>query len=131
VAGPVLAFERAAELLHLDPGLESGRKQLVGGRREHDVDAFLLRDRQVARLVLRIGGEVVRAVELRCVDEEAHHDRVALVAGGAEERDMTGVEGAHRRDEPDRAGSHRCERLVQLLDRANDLHGAVASASTR
>ncbi len=53
VAGPVLAFEDAAELLDLDPGLEARRVDLLGGGGEEDVDAFLLGEARVALLVAR------------------------------------------------------------------------------
>ena len=42
------ALEDRAELGHVDPGLESGRVHLVGGRREHEVDTGLARDVEIA-----------------------------------------------------------------------------------
>ena len=77
VAGAVLAFQRRAELGHVDPRLVAGRVHLGRGRGEDDVDPCLACDLEVARLVARVAVQVGRLAELRRVDEEAHHDRVA------------------------------------------------------
>jgi hypothetical protein len=129
VAGPVLALEDASELLDLDPGLEAGRVHLLEGRREEDVDAVLLREARVAVLVPRITGEVLAGDELGGVDEQARNDLVVLLACGAEEGEVAFVEGAHRGDEPDRAGRGGAE-VAQLGRGADDDHRAVASART-
>ena len=102
VAGAVLALEPLGGAGRLDPRREAGRVELVGGRREEEVDAGLGRDALVA-------GEVARVrrgragLELRRVDEEARDDDVALRARGVEQRDVPRVQRAHRRHEPDRA----------------------------
>ena len=88
-----------------------------------------LRDSRVALLVAGIAREVVARPELRLVDEEAHHDAVALGARGLEQRLVAGVERAHRRDEADRSLGRT--RRAHLRDGADDLHGFVASASAR
>ena len=97
----MLAFEDAAELLDLDPGLEAGRVHLLERRREEDVDPGLLGEARVAVLVSRIAGEVLAGDELGGVDEQARDDEVVLLARGAEEGEVALVEGAHRRDEAD------------------------------
>ena len=123
VPGPRFALR--AGLLRLDPGREAVGIELGCVRREDDVDAVLLRDREVARLVARVRGEVGRVVELRRIDEERHHDALVLAARGGEQRAVAGVERAHRRHE---AGARRG---LELGDRADDLHASatVASAS--
>ena len=123
VAGTGCAF--GSHLAGIDPGGEARRIELVGGRREHDVDSFGLSDLDVARLVARIRVEVRLLVELRRIDEERHHDRAVLLPGCSEERDVAVVEGSHRRHEA-RSGHH-----LELGDRADDLHASctVASAS--
>jgi pantoate--beta-alanine ligase len=66
--------------------------------REEDVDAGFLRKLRVTVLVARVPLEVLAGCKLRGVDEQAHDDGVVLGPGGAEEREVTLVEGAHRRN---------------------------------
>ena len=112
VTGTMLALEHRAELRHLDPRLVAGRVEL--GRRggEDDVDTRLARDIEVVCLVPGIAVQVGRVAELRRVDEQAHHDRVARRPGGCEQRAMAVVERAHRRHEADpaRRGGPRAPR---------------------
>src|SRR5438045_3432272 len=78
VPRPEFGFESV--LVRLDPRAEVAGIQLVGGRREDDVDAGALGKLQVALLVPRVAREVVGGRELRLVHEEAHDDSVALTA---------------------------------------------------
>src|SRR5205085_3615666 len=125
--GAILALENPAELFDVDPGLEAGRIELAGARREQDVDAGLGGERRVALLVPRIGGEVLSFAELRRVDEEAGDHEVVFVPRRAEEREVALVERAHRRYETNAPVAWLG---AQLRDRADDLHGRVASART-
>ena len=119
VAGPCLALEPDRSALGLDPGREPGRIELLGRRREEEVDTRGLGRALVGGEVARVGGEVARVAELRRVDEEARDDDVALGARGREERAVAVVERAHRRHEADRrARSQRAECMPQLCDRA-------------
>ena len=97
----------------------------VGG--EDEVDARLAGQAQVALLVARVAVEVLVRAELGRVDEEAHHDDVALGAGGAQQRDVALVEEAHRRDEADRAAfaPGRGQGGAQLIDPAHDAGGSA------
>ena len=54
-------------------------------------------------LVARVAVQVRRVAELRRVDEEAHHDGLAALAGGREQRQMTAVQRTHGGYKPDRA----------------------------
>ena len=56
----------------------------------------------VALLVARVGVQVLARAELGRVDEQRHHHHVALLAGAAEQGEVTVVEGAHGRHQPDR-----------------------------
>src|SRR5206468_7035690 len=93
------------------------------------VHAGVPRDARIMFFVAGIAREVVPGLELRLVDEEAHHDAVALGARGLEQRHVAGVQRAHRRHETDRSLGR--EGGLQLGDSADGLHGLVASASAR
>ena len=124
VAGAVGALEDGPELLDLDPGLVARRVELVGGGGEEHVDSCLLGERSIAGLVSRVAREVLAPRELGRVDEDAHDDRLAFVAGCADEGEVALVEGAHRRHQAELA-------LARKLDRRpNDPHATVALAST-
>ena len=125
VARAVLALEALGRARRLDPRREAGRVHLVGGRREEDVDTAGLRGGLVGGEVARVGGDVLRFRELRRVDEEARDEHVAFGACRLEQRGVPGVQRAHRRHETER----HVARQVELLDRADDDHGRVASAS--
>ena len=103
MAGPVLAFEHRAELLHLDPRLEARRVHLVDRGGEDEIDSRLGGDCVVAPLVPRVALRSAPTPNWVGIDEEAHHDRRAFVACGAEEGPVAVVERAHRRHEPDGA----------------------------
>ena len=76
--------------------------------------------------VARVGGEVGGIGELRRVQEDARDDGVGLLARRGEERAVPGVQGAHRRDEPDRAlGPKGRKRMPQLGDRSQRSHRSL------
>ena len=85
----------------------------------------------VALGVARVGVEVGRVVELGRVHEQRHHDEVAVLARAAHQRQVTVVERAHRRDEPDpAAGAPGLEQLrAQLGDGADRVHAGWTSRS--
>ena len=102
--GPRSAPSRTSD----EPGDADRRGEALGvdladRRGEQHVDAELGRLDGVVGLAARVGGEVAGVVELRRVDEQRDDDRVLLVARGAHQRVVAGVEGAHRRHQPDRA----------------------------
>ena len=99
MVGPELALEAPAELADVDPGREAFRVHLRSGRREEDVDARLLGELRVALLVSRVAVEVLVRAELRRIHEQARNDDVVLLACRGEQRQVTGVERAHRRNE--------------------------------
>ena len=84
-------------------------------------------------LVARVGVEVLGRAELGRVDEQRHHDDVAVLAGAAQQRQVALVEGAHRGDEPDAAARAALgrERLAQLGDGADGLMRALACCAPR
>ncbi len=133
MAGPGASLEHLPQGPGVDPGVEAGWVELLGDRGEQQVDAGLLRHRQVGGLVARVAGEVVGGVELGRVDEEGHHHHVAGVARGIQQRPMPGVEGAHGRHQADAlaAATRLAEVLAGLGNRSNDPHDAVASTSAR
>ena len=125
MAGSVLAFEDRSELEHVDPGLVAGRVHLADRRREDDVDPGLARELEIPRLVARVAVQVGRLAELGGIDEEAHHDRVAVVARGAEQCEMALVERAHRRHEPDRPVPSVGQGRPDVGHRARDDHAVL------
>src|SRR5581483_8588853 len=60
-----------------------------------------LRELEVARLVPRIGLQILTRPELRRVHEQAHDDDLASLPGGPEQRQVAVVEVAHRGYEAD------------------------------
>ena len=87
----------------LDRGGEAVGVDLLDRRRVDEVGPGLGGQAQVALLVARVALEVLAGAELGRVDEEAHHDHVALGAGGAQQREVALVQVAHRRHQADRA----------------------------
>ena len=129
--GPVLALEDRAELRHVDPRLESRRVHLLDRRSEHEVDARFGGGGQILGLVARIGIEVGGRTELGRVDEQAHDDGRALRAGGLDQGQVAGVQGAHRRNEADRAVAPWLERRPNVVDRPVGVHATATVASAR
>ena len=125
--GAVLALESRAEPLDIDPRLVFRRIHLVTGRCEQQVDARLLCQPRVTRLVAWIGSQVVLLVELSGIDEEGNDDEVVLGPCGAEERQVTLVERPHRGHEPEVPG--RPGRGPHLRRGAQRLHVASASVA--
>ena len=101
----VRALEDLAEALDDHLRARAGAVDLVLLGCEQDVGAVPLGDVAVAALVARVGLEVARVVELRGVDEQRDDDHVVLLARGADQRLVAGVEGAHGGDEADAAGA--------------------------
>ena len=122
----------------LDRGREALRVDLLDGGRVDEVDAGLGGQPQVALLVARIAVEVLAGTELGRVDEEAHHDHVALGAGGAQQREVALVQIAHRRHQPDRpplpaqlgSSAARSSALARTTRRAIG-HGGVSGAEVQ
>jgi hypothetical protein len=79
----------------------------------------------------RVAVEVLPGAELGRVDEEAHHDDVALGARSAQQRKVAIVQVAHRWHQSDRAAlaANRRKRGSKLLPGADELH--VASCVCR
>jgi hypothetical protein len=131
VPWPERPLEGTAELLHLDPGLEAGRVQLVRAGRKQDVDSGLASEARVSRFVTGVARQVLVARELSGIHEQAHDHEVRLLAGRAEEGEVAIVERPHGGNESDRVAGNLRKRAMQLGDRSNRPHGAVASARTR
>ena len=130
VARAVRALERGAELLDLDPGLEAGGYTSAALGSEEDVDAGLAGDVRVARLVARVAVEVAAALELGRVDEERRDDDVRRRAGGAKSATWPAWNAPIVGTSAIGPVARWRERGAHLVDRAHDLHRAVASAST-
>jgi hypothetical protein len=100
---PLGAFEDVAESGHRDGGGEAVGIDLLDGRREEHVDSEPGRGRRVLGFRARVGVEVAGLLELPRIDEEPDDHLVGLLARGAHQRLVAGVEGAHGRDEADGA----------------------------
>ena len=111
VAGPVLALEPLGGAAPARPRSRSraGRARRPTARRARRRRASAA-TRSSRVEVARVRVEVRPVRELRGVDEEARDDDVALGARRAEERDVTGVERAHRRHEADGRARHGAAR---------------------
>jgi hypothetical protein len=109
---------------HLDGGGEALGIHLVGVGCPEQVDALECSQLRVAVLVARIGVEVLAGPELGRVDEEAHHDDVAVVTRLPHQGQMALVEVAHGGDQPDplALAARLGESLAQLRLAADDLH---------
>ena len=129
-SGAEASFEDRAELGDVDPGLEAGRVHLLRRGREDDVDARLLGELEVTRLVAGVAAEIHGRRELGGVHEEAHDGGVALGARGGEQREVAGVQRAHRGDEADGAGAARRERGAHVRDRPGDLHRSLQTSGS-
>jgi hypothetical protein len=122
MAWSMLALEHRAQVGHFDPRLVPGRVHLLRRRGEHGVHAGLPGEVEIAGLVPRVAVQVGGLAELGGVDEEAHHDRVARLAGRLEQGEVAAVERAHRRHEPDSPISEICERGAHVLHGPCDDH---------
>jgi hypothetical protein len=111
------------------PGREALRIYLVDGGGVDQVDAGRGGGALVVLAVARVTVEILAGSELGRVDEQAHDDDVALVPGGLEQRDVSGVEEAHRRDEPDRPAlaARLAERVPELPPGFDDPHAPAPS----
>ena len=98
-SAPSSTSERPA---HLHRRGEALGVDLAHGRGEQHVDAELGGLGGVVGLGARVGGEVAGVVELGRVDEQRDDHGVLLLARRPHQRVVAGVEGAHRRHEPDR-----------------------------
>ena len=131
VLGPRRALEAAARAVHRDGRGEPGRVDLVGAGGEEERDAALARQGEVALLVAGIARQVLAGRELGRVDEERHHDGVAVARGEVDEGEVTLVERPHRGDECDASpvGAQGGDGAAQIDDRAHDVHGEPPSGA--
>jgi hypothetical protein len=90
---------------------------------EDEVDAAGFEGGEVAGEVARIGGQIFRRSELRRVDEDRHHHPVGPPGSLIDQRQMTGVERPHGRDQSDALpGAPPCrDASAQLSDGRNEL----------
>ncbi len=103
--GPRSALEFVRERRRLDAVDLRRRIHLLLLRREQHVDAFALESRAIGFDGSRIAVEVLVRPELQPIDEDARDDRVAVLARDPAQRQMAGVQIAHRRHERDAAGA--------------------------
>ena len=95
---------------------------LVDRRREDEIrgDAAKLLD--IRRKRARIAGEIFIRAELRRIDENRDDDAVRRLTRRVDERQMAGVERAHRRHKADAlaGGAARAHIAAQFVDGADD-----------
>ena len=116
----------------LDAGREAFGIDLVDGGGVNEVHARLGGRRGVAVEVARIFLEVLAGSELRGVDEQAHHDDVAVGACRLQQGDVSRVQETHRRDEADRPAvpPGAGELLAEFEAGPGDLHRRSPVAAT-
>ncbi len=119
------ALQAVGHAEHLDGGREPGGVDLLDRRGEEHIDAGLGGEAGVVLLPSRIFFQVCAFGELRRVDEQRDDDQIALLAGPLDERQMAGVQRAHRRHQPDHTpvATVRSERCAQLIYGAQRPHG--------
>jgi len=131
---PRIAAENAGEICSdLDRGIEARWVDLIDAGRPDDVDSGARGQLEVARLIARVGAEVLAGAELRRVHEQAHDDDIAASARFAQQAQVAIVQRAHRRHQPDgRApGAGRRQRLAQLRPVARHNHPRSSRARDR
>jgi hypothetical protein len=119
--GAEFAFEDVAQIVRrMHAILLWLRIQIVLGRREQHVDAFLLELVDVGSERARIFVEILIWTELQPVNEDTRHDRIAVLAREPHQRQMALVQIAHGRNE---GGAILAAQLVaQFVDRTDDIH---------
>src|SRR4029453_16808750 len=101
VTWPKPAAQSVREALHGHRAQRLDGVHLVHGRREHEVDTELVADLEVRVQRARIALEVIFAIELKRVDEDADNDGVAALARSLNQPSVTPMQRAHGRHEPD------------------------------
>src|SRR4029078_11008797 len=104
-----------------DERVEARRVDLVDRRREDEVEALVLADREVAGLVAGVLLEVGRLVELARVDEDRRDPRRVVGPGPLHQRAVAVVDPAHRRHQADRTGGGG-EGIPKLGSGPDDAH---------
>ena len=131
--GAKAATERLGRCADPDAGLVAARVHALGRRREHDVGAGRVELGDVGLEIARVSGEIFVGPELRGVDEDGGGDEAGAALGLAHQRQVSVVQRAHRRHEPDAqprvasagAGLEECPRLGEDPD-----HGAEPTPSS-
>ena len=122
-----VSAEDVGEAADRDRGVEAGRIDLLDRGSEQDVHPELGGERGVALLVPGVGAEVLSRPELRRVHEERDDHGGAVLAGATHQRQVTLVEGAHRRRQADQAAAaHGPEDGAKVADRPHRLHATAS-----
>ena len=91
----MMAVKMIGKAAHVDRALRLDRIHLVGRRREHDVDAGSIADALVGVERAGIAAQIVLAVELQRVDEDAHDDDLTIVARRIDQPHVSRMKRAH------------------------------------
>src|SRR6185295_2131403 len=118
--GPEAALELLAERARMDEHGLRLRIQQVLGRRKNELHALGIEQAPVVVESARIALEILARGELQAIDEDAHRDRACVAPGEAHQRNMPGVQIAHRRHEG--KGPERRRGRAQRGQVARDLH---------
>ena len=95
---------------------------LLDRRHQHQVGARFFQEPRIGFGSAGVAPQVVLVVELRGVDEYAHRHRVVFAAGTFHQRTVPGMQGAHRRDEPDSRLLQAIQFGAELLDACQYFH---------
>ena len=125
VLGARRALQAAAGAADRHGRGEARRVDLLGARREHEGDPALPAPARRRAPRPAGSGEILAGGELGRVDEQRHHNGVAVAPGQVDEGEVPLVEGPHRRHERDPApvGAQGGDGSAQVGDRADDVHG--------
>ncbi len=95
---------------------------LLDRRHQHEIRAGPFQQTRIGLRGAGIMSQVVFVVELGGIDEDAHHDGGVLPAGALDQRAVSRMQGAHRRDEPDSGLLRSLQLRAELFDACEYFH---------
>jgi hypothetical protein len=102
MSGTKPTAEMIRQVTHIDSTFEMLRIDFSDRRRKYDIDVPLTAHVEIRLERSGIRREIVRAIELQRVDEDADNDNVAFAPSELDKLAMTRVQRSHRRDQPHR-----------------------------
>src|SRR4051794_6138295 len=120
MARPYSSLLPTSHTLDVDGCAETGRVHLCNRRQKDQTDTSRLKQAKVAWEIARIACKVLVGTELGRVDKDRRRDSCILGAGSLDQSQMSRVEIAHRRHEPER--TERPARCQERADALDNLH---------
>src|ERR1700680_2635289 len=132
MAGPELATQMGAQCGRLDEGQLPSRVQVRFRGSKDKIGAAVIAHLQVVFHSARIRVQILPAVELERIYENASHHDIVLATRGLEERYMTGMQRSHGWNKSDRLVTleNSLQALAELAGLTNDLRHCRLCAPT-